>query len=66
MVANSLSVVTYQDLSPEEAAEGSRYLAETRDALLDSTAGLSNAQCDFKPGPDRWSIAEIIEHLSNH
>jgi DinB superfamily len=40
-----------------------KYLADTRDALLESTAGLTNAQCDFKPSPDRWSIAEIVEHV---
>ncbi|HEX4228203.1 MAG TPA: DinB family protein [Bryobacteraceae bacterium] len=57
------STVTSQQLSPEHAAEASRYLADTRDTLLELTAGLSNEQCGFKPSPDRWSIAEIIEHI---
>jgi len=48
---------------PEQITKASRYLAETRDALVDSTAGLSPSQWDFKPAPDRWSIAEIIEHV---
>jgi uncharacterized damage-inducible protein DinB len=38
-------------------------LHATRKTLLDSVAGLSQAQWNFKPAPDRWSIAEIVEHL---
>jgi uncharacterized damage-inducible protein DinB len=38
-------------------------LHATRKALLDAIAGLSPAQWSYKPGPDRWSIAEIAEHL---
>ncbi|MCU1308651.1 MAG: hypothetical protein JWN45_3346, partial [Acidobacteriaceae bacterium] len=34
---------------PEQIAKASRYLTETRDALLDSAAGLSPSQWDFKP-----------------
>ena len=38
-------------------------LHATRKALLDSIAGLSQAQWKFQPAPDRWSIAEVAEHL---
>lgn len=38
-------------------------LHATRKALLDSIAGLSQAQWKFQPGPDRWSIAQIAEHV---
>lgn len=31
--------------------------------FLDAINGLSDAQWKFKPAPDRWSIAEIAEHL---
>ena len=34
-----------------------------RKTYLDSVAGLSEAQWKFKPAPDRWSIAEIAEHV---
>jgi hypothetical protein len=47
----------------EQVTMASRYLTETRDALIDSASGLSPSQWDFKPAPDRWSIAEIIEHV---
>jgi uncharacterized damage-inducible protein DinB len=41
-----------------------KYLEETRDAFVKSIDGLSEAQWKFKPGPDRWSIAEVAEHIA--
>ncbi|HKD79823.1 MAG TPA: DinB family protein [Candidatus Angelobacter sp.] len=40
------------------------YFAFTRNRLQEVTAGLTDEQARFKPAPDRWSIAEILEHLS--
>jgi len=37
---------------------------EGRDAFLRSIAGLSEAQLHFKPQPDRWSIADCVEHIA--
>jgi uncharacterized damage-inducible protein DinB len=39
------------------------YLAQSRDKLLRTTRGLSREQLQFKPAPDRWSVAECLEHL---
>lgn len=39
-------------------------LHASRKVFLDSIAGLSAAQWKFKPGPDRWSISEIAEHVA--
>jgi uncharacterized damage-inducible protein DinB len=39
-------------------------LHATRKAFLDSITGLSEAQWNFKPGPDAWSIAECAEHVA--
>ena len=39
------------------------YLDETRAKFLKSIEGLSEAQWKFKAGPDRWSIAEVAEHI---
>jgi uncharacterized damage-inducible protein DinB len=63
MSSSFSSAASSQTLSAEQIAEASRYLAETRDALVDSVAGLSAQQWNFKPAPDCWSIAEIVEHL---
>ena len=37
--------------------------ARARNRVLEVTKGLSEAQWKFKPAPDRWSIAENLEHM---
>ena len=39
-------------------------LHASRKLFLDSVAGLSEAQLTFKPSPERWSIAEVAEHIA--
>ncbi len=39
------------------------YLAQTKDALEESVEGLSEEQMTFKASPERWSIAECVEHI---
>lgn len=39
------------------------YLEQTRNGVIGATKGLSPAQWKFKPAQDRWSIAEILEHI---
>ncbi|HLH19562.1 MAG TPA: DinB family protein [Bryobacteraceae bacterium] len=39
------------------------YFDRTSIAIAEATLGLSPAQWQFKPAPDRWSQAEILEHL---
>ena len=41
-----------------------QYLESTKKGVVDATKGLSDAQWNFKPAPDRWSIAEVMEHLA--
>lgn len=50
-------------LSPEEEEKAARYLAQARDGLAEAVKGLSVPQGSFKPVPDQWSIATIVEHL---
>ncbi len=40
-------------------------LASTPEILRALLATVSEEQTYWKPGPDRWSIAEILEHLSH-
>ena len=40
-----------------------KYLQETRDGVLDAVKGLSDEQLNYKPNPDRWSVAECVEHI---
>jgi DinB superfamily len=39
------------------------YLQQTQTGGVGATKGLSPAQWNFKPTADRWSIAEIVEHM---
>ncbi len=50
-------------MTPAERAHAINYLTETRENLLDSTIRLSQDQLQFKPAPDRWSVAECLEHI---
>src|ERR1700731_320805 len=52
-----------QTLSPAERDHAVTELEGSRKAFLDATSGLSEVQWNFKPAPDRWSIAECAEHI---
>jgi hypothetical protein len=51
-------------LSAEERESALKSLQTTHDAFLQSIAGLSEKQWRFKPAPDRWSVAEVSEHIA--
>ncbi len=56
-------------LAAEPLSQGERdrlvgHLEQSRRELANATGGLSNAQWNFKPASDRWSIAECYEHIA--
>lgn len=53
-----------QELTQAEKDKTLQYLESTKKDVLDATKGLSPAQWNFKPAPDRWSIAECMEHIA--
>lgn len=53
-----------QELSPADKTRALDYLESTKKGVLDATKGLSEAQWNFKPAPDRWSAAEVMEHIA--
>jgi DinB family protein len=53
-----------EGVTAAERGEAARHLAATRDSLVETLAGLSDAQWRFKPSSERWSIAEIMEHIA--
>jgi hypothetical protein len=57
-------VLRAQNLIPEERDKAIKYLEKTRAGVLEATKGLSEAQWNFKPAPDRWSVAEVTEHIA--
>src|SRR5260370_5578339 len=53
-----------QDVSAADKDRALQYLESTKKGVLDATNGLSDAQWNFKAAPDRWSVAEVMEHLA--
>jgi hypothetical protein len=53
-----------QELSKADREKGVEYLEQTRDGVVAAVSGLSDAQWHYKAGPDRWSIAECMEHIA--
>jgi hypothetical protein len=53
-----------QTLSKEERDKAVAELEGSKRAFLDATKGLSAAQWNFKPAPDRWSVAECAQHIA--
>jgi DinB superfamily len=58
------ATVRAQDVSQADRDRALAYLESTKKAVVDATKGLSDAQWNFRPAPDRWSIAEVMEHLA--
>ena len=64
-VALFFAVAAYgQSLDPADRDRAVKYLEVTKKAVLDSTKDLSDARWNFKPAPDRWSVAEVMEHIA--
>jgi DinB family protein len=51
-------------LSRKERKFAVNYLKETRDGLLRDVKNLSDTQMNFKISPQKWSIAQCIEHIT--
>ena len=58
------SAARAQELSAAEKDKALAYLESTKQGVLDATKGLSPVQWNFKPAPDRWSVAECMEHIA--
>jgi len=54
-----------QELSAEDRAAGLAYLEKTRAGVVDAAKGLSDAQLNFKPAPEKWSVAQVLEHIAS-
>jgi hypothetical protein len=53
-----------EEISSQDRAKVVQYLTSTRDQVLAESAQLSEAQWNFKPGPERWSVGDVVEHLA--
>jgi DinB family protein len=53
-----------QEVTPAEKDRALQYLELTKKNVVEATKGLSEAQWNFKPAPDRWSVAQVMEHIA--
>ncbi len=51
-------------LTAEERETALKSLQATNDGFLKAISGLSEKQWKFKPASDRWSVAEVSEHIA--
>jgi len=51
-------------ISSEDRQHLTVHLQLTEQWLTDEVRGLSQAQLNFRPSPDRWSIRECVSHLA--
>jgi hypothetical protein len=52
------------EISKQERDQVVQYLTKTHDQVISESASLTDAQWNFKPAPDRWSVGEVVEHLA--
>jgi hypothetical protein len=58
------TVASAQEVTQAEKDRALQYLEMTKKGVLEATKGLSEAQWNFKPAPDRWSVAQVTEHIA--
>jgi len=51
-------------ITPTEKVKAIQLLKQTESGVIDATKGLSEAQLNFKPAADKWSVAECIKHIA--
>ena len=61
MASTSISTST---LTADELEQARACISQAEHSVVGATRGLSAAQWNFKPAADRWSIAEILEHVA--
>jgi hypothetical protein len=59
-----VAAISAQELTQTEREHALQYLESTKKDVVDATKNLSDAQWTFKPGPDRWSVAQVMEHIA--
>lgn len=64
METNAISVAVAGDLRRTEIDTAVDYLTRTRDGVIGAAGGLTPEQAAFRPEPHRWSIADVVEHLT--
>ncbi len=58
------AVARAQELTSADKERAMQYLESTKKNIVEAATGLSPAQWNFKAAPDRWSAAEVMEHIA--
>jgi hypothetical protein len=61
---SSFTTINTTELTAEERKFAVDHLNQTRTDLVNAVQGLSEAQLNFKPAPDRWSVLECVQHIT--
>jgi hypothetical protein len=64
LLVTAVASASAQSLTQAERDKAMKYLESTRQGVVDATAGLSAAQWNFKAAPEKWSVAEVMEHIA--
>ena len=64
MAGTVAAAASGQEVTQPEKDRALQYLETTKKNVLEATKGLSEAQWNFKPAPDRWSVAQVTEHIA--
>jgi DinB superfamily len=62
LLAASVSAVA-DPIKPVERERLVAHLEMTQAWLTDEVSSLSATQVNFRPAPDRWTVAEVVQHL---
>lgn len=65
LFASAVAGLAADTLSAEDRKKGLAYLEKTRAGVVAAVKGLSEAQLNFKPAPEKWSVAETLEHIAS-
>ena len=69
MLAATLSLASTASLRAQDASAADKekalaLLEDSKQGVLASVKGLSEAQWNFKAAPEKWSVAECMEHIA--
>src|SRR5580692_11460502 len=64
LLVTAAAAASAQEVTLAEKDRALQYLESTKTNVLEATEGLSEAQWNFKSASDRWSVAQVMEHIA--
>jgi hypothetical protein len=62
-IIKAAPIASGQGLTQAELERARLHLEQTKNGMLGAIRNISDAQWAFKPDTERWSVAEIVEHV---